>query len=105
MEHFLVANTHDHLLFFTNRGKVYRLRAYELPEQGRDAQGQNLINLLAIEQGERATAVALLNIPNFEASEYLVFGTRKGESEAQRADAVRVDPDERAAGDGPGRGR
>ena len=79
VEHFLVANTHDHLLFFTNRGKVYRLRAYELPEQGRDAQGQNLINLLAIEQGERATAVALLNIPNFEASEYLVFGTRKGE--------------------------
>ena len=43
VEHFLVANTHDHLLFFTNRGKVYRLRAYELPEQGRDAQGHNLI--------------------------------------------------------------
>ncbi|MCY3896864.1 MAG: DNA gyrase subunit A, partial [Chloroflexi bacterium] len=77
VEHFLVANTHDHLLFFTNRGKVYRLRAYELPEQGRDAQGHNLINLLAIEQGERATAV--LAIPNFEAGDYLVFGTRKGE--------------------------
>ena len=77
VEHFLVANTHDHLLFFTNRGKVYRLRAYELPEQGRDAQGHNLINLLAIEQGERATAV--LAIPNFEAGDYLVFGTRQGE--------------------------
>ena len=72
-----MANTHDHLLFFTNRGKVYRLRAYELPEQGRDAQGHSLINLLAIEQGERATAV--LAIPNFEAGDYLVFGTRRGE--------------------------
>ena len=72
-----MANTHDHLLFFTNLGKVYRLRAYELPEQGRDAQGHNLINLLAIEQGERATAV--LAIPNFEAGDYLVFGTRRGE--------------------------
>lgn len=77
IEHFLVANTHDHLLFFTNKGKVYRVRAYELPEQGRDAQGHNLINLLPVEEGERATAV--LAIPNFEAGDYLVFGTRRGE--------------------------
>ncbi len=76
VEHFLAANTHDHLLFFTNRGKVYRLRAYELPEQRRDAQGHNLINLLPIAQGERATAV--LAIPNFEAGDCLVFGTRRG---------------------------
>ena len=77
VEHFLVASTHDHLLFFTNRGKVYRLRAYELPEQSREAGGHNLINLLPIEQGERASAV--LAIPNFEAGDYLVFGTRRGE--------------------------
>ncbi len=77
VEHFLVANTHDHLLFFTNRGKVYRLRAYELPEQGRDALGHNLINLLPIETGELATAV--LAVENFEAGDYLVFGTRQGE--------------------------
>jgi DNA gyrase subunit A len=77
VEHFLVANTHDHLLFFTNMGKVYRIRAYELPEQGRDAQGHNLINLLPIEQGERVTAA--LAIPNFETGDYLVFGTRRGE--------------------------
>ena len=77
VEHFLVANTHDHLLFFTDRGKVYRLRAYELPEHRRESQGHNLINLLPIEQGERATAV--LAIPNFEAGDYLVFGTKRGE--------------------------
>ncbi|MBM4438420.1 MAG: DNA gyrase subunit A, partial [Actinobacteria bacterium] len=76
-QHFLVANTHDHLLFFTNRGKIYRLRAYELPEQGRDAQGHNIINLIPIEQGEKVTAI--IAIPNFEAGEYLVFGTRRGE--------------------------
>ena len=77
VEHFLVANTHDHLLFFTNLGKVYRLRAYELPEQGREAQGHNLINILPVQQNERATAV--LAIPNFEAGDHLVFGTRLGE--------------------------
>ena len=77
VEHFLVTNTHDYLLFFTNLGKVYRLRAYELPEQSREAQGHNLINILPVEQNERATAV--LAIPNFEAGDHLVFGTRLGE--------------------------
>ena len=57
-------------------GKVYRLRAYELPEQGRDAEGHHLIRLLNTEQGELPTAV--LSIPNFEAGDYLVFGTQRG---------------------------
>ena len=77
VEHFLITNSHDHLLFFTSRGKVYRLRTYEIPQHGRDAQGINVINLLPIEQGETATAI--LAIPNFEAGDYLVFGTRRGE--------------------------
>jgi DNA gyrase subunit A len=77
VEHFLITNSHDHLLFFTNRGKVYRLRTYEIPQHGRDSQGINVINLLPIEQDEIATAV--LAIPNFEAGDHLVFGTRRGE--------------------------
>ena len=77
VEHFLIANSHDHLLFFTSRGKVYRIRTHEIPEHGRDAQGINVINLLPIEQGETANAV--LAIPNFEAGDYLLFGTRRGE--------------------------
>lgn len=77
VEHFLIANSHDHLLFFTSRGKVYRLRTHEIPQHGRDSQGINAINLLPIEQDEIATAV--LAIPNFEAGDHLVFGTRRGE--------------------------
>ncbi len=106
VEHFLITNSHDHLLFFTNRGKVYRLRTYEIPQHGRDAQGINVINLLPIEQGETATAI--LAIPNFEAGDFLVFGTRRGKVKRSALTqfvtvrsngllAMRVEPDDELA--------
>ena len=53
IEHLFVSSTHDYLLFFTNRGKVYRLKVYELPEASRTAKGRALVNLLPLREGER----------------------------------------------------
>ncbi len=77
--HMTVANTHDHCLFFTNTGKVYALRAFELPEGSRTAKGQAIINLLSIEQGELVQA--LLTVPkNLHGSEgnFVTMATSKG---------------------------
>ncbi|MFZ9751767.1 MAG: DNA gyrase subunit A, partial [Candidatus Nanopelagicales bacterium] len=76
VEHFMVTSTHDLLLFFTNRGRVYRARGYEVPEAGRDARGKHVANLLALSGDEQIAQV--LSIKNFEAAKYLVLATKAG---------------------------
>jgi DNA gyrase subunit A len=76
IEHLFVCSTHDYLLFFTNRGKVYRSKVYELPEASRTARGRALVNLLPLREGERVQSV--LSTRDFTEGKYLVFATRKG---------------------------
>jgi DNA gyrase subunit A len=76
IEHLFVSSTHDYLLFFTNRGKVYRLKVYELPEASRTSRGRALVNLLPLREGERVQSV--LSTRDFTEGKYLVFATRKG---------------------------
>ena len=76
IEHLFICSTHDYLLFFTNRGKVYRLKVYELPEAQRTAKGRALVNLLPLRDGERVQSV--LSTRDFSEAPYLVFATRKG---------------------------
>ena len=77
IEHLFVCSTHDYLLFFTNRGKVYRQKVYELPEMSRTARGRALVNLLPLREGEFVRAV--LSTRDFREGKYLVFATRKGQ--------------------------
>ena len=72
----MVTSTHDLLLFFTNRGRVYRARGFEVPEAGRDARGKHVANLLALAGDEQIAQV--LSIKNFEAAKYLVLATKAG---------------------------
>ena len=76
VEHMFVSTTHHWILFFTNLGRVYRAKAYQLPEAGRDARGQHVANLLAFQPEE--TIAQVLAIPNYEASDYLVLATKEG---------------------------
>jgi DNA gyrase subunit A len=76
IEHLFVSSTHDYLLFFTNRGKVYRLKVYELPEASRTSRGRALVNLLPLREGERVQSV--LATRDFGEGKYLVFATRNG---------------------------
>ncbi len=76
IEHLFICSTHDYLLFFTNRGKVYRSKVYELPEASRTAKGRALVNVLPLREGERVQAV--LSTRDFNETKYLVFATRKG---------------------------
>src|SRR3954468_21696889 len=76
IEHLFVSSTHDFLLFFTNRGKVYRSKVYDLPEMGRTSKGRYLGNVLPLREGERVQSV--LATRDFSESPYLVFATRKG---------------------------
>ncbi len=76
IEHLFVCSTHDFLLFFTNRGKVYRSKVYELPEAGRTSKGRYLGNVLPLREGERVQSV--LATRDFSESDYLMFATRRG---------------------------
>ncbi|WP_076465624.1 DNA gyrase subunit A [Actinomyces mediterranea] len=76
VEHFFVTTTHHWLLFFTNFGRVYRAKGYEIPEGGRDAKGQHVANLLAFQSEERIKQV--LAIPDYGVSDYLVLATKAG---------------------------
>ena len=76
IEELLMTTTHHYLMFFTNTGRVYRLKAYEIPEAGRTARGTAIINLLQLMPGERITAVIAIN--KFEPGKYLMMATRKG---------------------------
>ncbi len=76
VDHFFLTSTHNWLLFFTNKGRVYRLKAYELPEGSRDSKGQHVANLLQF--GPEETIQTVLSIPNYEVAKYLVLATRSG---------------------------
>ncbi|HXD62397.1 MAG TPA: DNA gyrase subunit A [Lacisediminihabitans sp.] len=76
VEHFFVTTTHHWLLFFTNKGRVYRAKTYELQEAGRDAKGQHVANLLALQPEEEIAQI--LAIRDYEAANYLVLATRAG---------------------------
>ena len=75
--HLHICSTHDYLLFFTNKGKVYRLKVYELPEGSRTAKGSSLNNLLPLREGERVMAV--IPTRDFKENRYLAFATAKGQ--------------------------
>ena len=74
----LTTSTHDYLLFFTNKGRVYRLKAYEVPESSRNSRGTAAINLLELMQGEKVTRLIVLTREDFESDKHLVIATRKG---------------------------
>ncbi len=76
VDHFFVTTTHHWLLFFTNTGRVYRAKAYEVQEAGRDAKGQHVANLLAMQPGEEIAQI--LDIRDYRAATYLVLATRGG---------------------------
>ena len=76
IEELMMTTTHHYVMFFTNTGRVYRLKAYEIPEAGRTARGTAIINLLQLMPGERITAV--IPISKFEEGHYLMMATRKG---------------------------
>jgi DNA gyrase subunit A len=76
IEHLHICSTHDFLLFFTNRGKVYRLKVYELPEGSRTSKGRALVNVLPLRDGEKVTAV--IPTRDFSENRYLVFATAQG---------------------------
>ncbi len=77
VQHLLVAHSHDSLLFFTDRGRVFQLRVYELPDTGRTAKGEHLINLISIEQRERITAIVC--VPKGASRDFMIIATHKGE--------------------------
>lgn len=76
--HILTANTHDYILFFTNKGRVFRIRVWDLPEGSRQAKGQAIINLINIEQGETVQSVLTINDKGVNNQKYLFMATRKG---------------------------
>ncbi|RAG84937.1 DNA gyrase subunit A [Streptacidiphilus pinicola] len=76
VDHFFVTTTHNWILFFTNKGRVYRAKGYELPDAGRDARGQHVANLLAFQPDEQIAQV--MAVRTYEAAPYLVLATRSG---------------------------
>ena len=76
VEHLFVASTHDYMLFFTSKGRVYRLKVYEIPEATRYARGTAIVNLLQLERGE--TVAAVISTKDFPKNEFLMFATEQG---------------------------
>jgi len=76
VEHLFVSSTHDYVLFFSNKGKVYRLKVFELPLCGRTAKGQAVVNILPFEPGEKIAAV--IAAKNFKQGKYLIMATKRG---------------------------
>ncbi len=76
IENLFISNTHHYLLFFTNKGRVFRMKAYEIPDLSRTAKGTPIINLIQIEQGETINAV--IPVESFEPDRFLFFATRNG---------------------------
>ena len=76
VEHLFVASTHSYMLFFSTKGKIYRLKVYEIPEAGRHARGTAIVNLLPLEKGESISAV--IATKDFPAEEFLMFATAQG---------------------------
>jgi DNA gyrase subunit A len=76
VEQLFVSSTHDHMLFFTNRGRVSWLKVHEIPQAGRIARGKAIVNLLSLEDGEQATA--MMRVKDFEPGKFLVMVTKRG---------------------------
>ncbi len=76
VDHFFITTTHDWILFFTNKGRVYRAKAHELPETSRVARGQHVANILAFQPDERIAQV--IDLPDYTVAPYLVLATRRG---------------------------
>lgn len=76
VEKLFITSTHNHILFFSSKGKMYRLKAYEIPEAGRQAKGTAIVNLLQLDSDEKITAAITLR--EFEENKYLFFGTKHG---------------------------
>ncbi|MDX8407274.1 MAG: DNA gyrase subunit A, partial [Mariprofundaceae bacterium] len=76
IEHLFIANTHEYILFFTDRGKVYWLKVHAIPPAGKNAKGRPIINLINIENGERIKAI--ITVKDFDTDGYIVMGTRNG---------------------------
>ncbi|UFJ40458.1 DNA gyrase subunit A [Brevibacillus humidisoli] len=76
VEHLHITNSHDYIMFFTNKGKVYRLKGYEIPDLSRTAKGTPIINLIQIEKGEHVSTV--IPVKEFRKDRYLFFATKKG---------------------------
>ncbi|MGI0522398.1 DNA gyrase subunit A [Microbacterium maritypicum] len=85
IEHFFVTTTHHWLLFFTDKGRVYRAKTYEVPEAGRDAKGMHVANLLALQPDENIAQV--LDIRDYQVADYLVLATREGLVKKTRLEA------------------
>lgn len=92
VRHLLVAHSHDSLLFFTDRGRVFQLHVYELPDVSRTAKGEHIINLISVEQRERVTA--MVYVPKGVSQDYMLVATKKGEikkTEMREFEVVRRD--------------
>ena len=76
VEHLFITSTHNYILFFTNKGKMYKLKTYEIPEAGRQAKGTALVNLLQLDSDEKVSAV--IKIKDFDDGKYLIFMTKHG---------------------------
>lgn len=76
LEHLFITSTHKYILFFTSRGKVYRLKAHEIPEAGRTAKGTAIINLLSLDQDEKITAI--MTVKGYDENYFLLTATKKG---------------------------
>ena len=103
VDHFFVTTTHRWILFFTNKGRVYRAKAYELPDTARDARGQHVANLLAFQPDERIAEV--LAIPDYSVAPYLVIATRSGLVKKSLLTDYDSHPVRRHHRDQPARGR
>ena len=88
VRHLLVTHSHDSLLFFTDRGRAFQLRVYELPDTSRTAKGEHLINLISIEQRERITAI--VSVPKGVSRDFMVVATKKGEIKKTSMDEFEV---------------
>ena len=88
VRHLLVTHNHDALLFFTDRGRVFRLRVFELPDVSRTAKGEHIINLISIEQRERVTA--MVYVPKGVSRDFMIVATKKGEVKKTAMDEFEV---------------
>jgi DNA gyrase subunit A len=86
--HLLTAHAHDSLLFFTDRGRVFQLKAYALPDVGRQAKGEHIRNLISIDQSELVTAVVC--VPKFHSRDFMIMATRRGEVKKTSLDEFAV---------------
>lgn len=84
IQHTIICSTMDSILFFTNKGRVFQLKAHEVPDAGRTAKGLPLVNLISVDQNEQITAV--LPVSNFNKAEYLVMATRQGKIKRVKLD-------------------